>query len=152
MRVVFGADHAGFSLKEILLEHVAALGHEVVDVGTNSTAPVDYPVFSRALAEAIINGDAERGVLVCGSGVGASVAANKVTGIRAAICHDCYSAAQGVEHDNMNVLTLGGRVIGIESAKVLVEAFLGATFHSDVERYVRRVGEIEAIERDYSHG
>jgi ribose 5-phosphate isomerase B len=152
MRVVLGSDHAGFSLKETLREHVAALGHEVIDVGTYNTDPVDYPDFARAVGEAVISGEAERGVLICGSGVGASVAANKVTGIRAAICHDCYSAAQGVEHDNMNVLTLGGRVIGIESAKVLVEAFLGATFRSDVERYVRRVGEIEAIERDYSHG
>jgi ribose 5-phosphate isomerase B len=152
MRVVLGADHAGYLLKEVLRKHVSALGHEVIDVGTHSTDPVDYPDFARAVGEAVVGGDAARGVLICGSGVGASVAANKVTGIRAAICHDCYSARQGVEHDNMNVLTLGERVIGVERAKVLVEAFLSATYHSEVERYARRVGKIKAIERDYSGG
>jgi ribose 5-phosphate isomerase B len=152
MRVVLGADHAGYLLKEVLRKHVSALGHEVIDVGTHSTDPVDYPDFARAVGEAVVGGDAARGVLICGSGVGASVAANKVTGIRAAICHDCYSARQGVEHDDMNVLTLGERVIGVERAKVLVEAFLSATYHSEVERYARRVGKIKAIERDYSGG
>lgn len=152
MRVVVGSDHAGFELKEIIREHLTALGHEVVDVGTHSTESVDYPDFARAVGEAVVGGVGERGVLICGSGIGASIAANKVTGVRAAICHDCYSARQGVEHDDMNVLTLGERVIGVERAKVLVETFVDATYRSDVERYARRVAKVEAIEREYSGG
>lgn len=152
MRVVVGSDHAGFELKEIIREHLTTLGHEVVDVGTHSTESVDYPDFARAVGEAVVGGVGERGVLICGSGIGASIAANKVTGVRAAICHDCYSARQGVEHDDMNVLTLGERVIGVERAKVLVETFVDATYRSDVERYARRVAKVEAIEREYSGG
>ncbi len=149
MKVVLGADHAGYELKEEMKRYVAGLGHEVIDVGTASLAPVDYPDFARAVGEAIVQGRAERGVLICGSGVGASIAANKVPGIRAAICHDCYSARQGVEHDDMNVLTLGARVIGVELAQELVSAFLGARFSAE-ERHSRRVGKINAIEQEHS--
>jgi ribose 5-phosphate isomerase B len=148
MRIVLGADHAGFLLKQEIHAFLLEKGYEVVDVGTDSTESVDYPDFAEAVGEAVIAGKGERGVLICGSGVGASIAANKITGIRAAICHDHYSAHQGVEHDNMNVLTLGGRVIGIEPAKEIVLAFLGATF-SNEGRHLRRVNEIIAIERKY---
>src|SRR6185312_2635238 len=117
MRIVVGADHAGFEMKQTVAGHLRHLGHEVVDIGTNSDSPVDYPDFAEALAKAINAGEAERGVLICGSGVGASVAANKVPGIRAGLCHDTYSARQGVEHDDMNVLVLGARVIGAEWQK-----------------------------------
>src|SRR5689334_15814345 len=112
MKVVVGADHAGFDLKQALKRYIEGLGHSVVDVGTDSTAAVDYPDFARALGEAVVRGDGERGVLICGSGVGACIAANKIPGVRSAICHDSYSAHQGVEHDDMNVLTLGSRIIG----------------------------------------
>src|ERR1019366_3420776 len=139
MQVVLGSDHAGYELKQALIEHVRTLGHEVSDVGTCSTAAVDYPDFAEALAAAVLDGRAERGVLICGSGVGASVAANKIPGIRAAICHDGYSAHQGVEHDDMNVLVLGSRVIGPELAKELVRDYLRANF-SNEERHVRRLG------------
>lgn len=149
MKVIVAADHAGFRLKEEIRDFVAGLGHEVIDAGTDSEASVDYPDFARAVGEAVVRGQAERGVLICGSGVGASIAANKVRGVRAAICHDSYSARQGVEHDDMNVLVLGGRVIGAELAKDLVTAFLDAQFAGE-ERFVRRVNKITAIERDYS--
>ncbi|HEC24224.1 MAG TPA: ribose 5-phosphate isomerase B [Chloroflexi bacterium] len=149
MRIVVGADHAGYPLKEALKEFIAGLGHEVLDVGTDSTESVDYPDFARALGEAIVQGKAERGVLICGSGVGASIAANKVPGVRAAVCHDTYSAHQGVEHDDMNVLTLGARVIGVELAKELVRSYLAAAFTGE-ERHVRRLGKIRAIEAEYS--
>lgn len=148
MKIVVGADHAGYELKERMKEYIASLGHAVLDVGTDSPQPVDYPEFSRALAEAIVQGQAERGVLICGSGVGASITANKVPGIRAAICHDCYSARQGVEHDDMNVLALGARVIGVEVARELVRAFLDARFSGE-ERHTRRLGKLLAIEREY---
>ena len=114
MRVAIGADHAGFELKQKLSAHLRELGHEVIDVGTMSTDPVDYPDYAEAVGKAILDGPAERGVLICGSGVGASVAANKLPGIRAAVCHDTYSARQGVEHDDMNIVVLGARVIGEE--------------------------------------
>ena len=146
MRVVAGSDHAGFELKQLLLPVLKELGHEVIDVGTNSTAAVDYPDFAEAVGKAILEGRADRGVLICGSGVGASVAANKMHGIRAAVCHDTYSAHQGVEHDDMNVLVLGSRVIGPAVAPELVKAFLSATFTRE-ERHMRRLNKILAIER-----
>lgn len=145
MKVVIGADHAGYEMKEAVKPHIAALGYDVIDIGTFSPEAVDYPDIAAAVARKIVGGEAERGVLICGSGVGASIAANKVEGIRAAICHDTYSAHQGVEHDDMNVLTLGGRVIGLEPAKELIEAFLTARF-SGVERHRRRVNKILALE------
>ncbi len=151
LRVALAADHAGFELKEELIRLVRSLGHEPLDLGTDSTAPVDYPDYAVALAEAIVGGAADRGVLACGSGVGASVAANKVPGIRAGLCHDTYSAHQGVEHDDMNVLVLGGRVIGSALAGELVTAFLGARF-SGAERHVRRLAKIADIERLFGGG
>jgi len=148
MKVALGSDHAGFELKKRLLTDLMAAGQTVIDVGTDSAVAVDYPDFAEKIGAAILSGQAERGVLICGSGVGASVAANKIPGIRAAICHDVYSAHQGVEHDDTNVLVLGARVIGIETARELVSAFLRARF-SNEERHVRRVGKIHAIEQRY---
>jgi len=148
MRIVVGADHAGFILKQEIARDLRAQGHDVIDVGTDSTDPVDYPDFALAVANAVIDEQAERGVLICGSGVGASVAANKVRGIRAGICHDTYSAHQGVEHDNMNVLVLGGRVIGQMLAHELVRAFIGATFNGE-PRHVRRLAKITALEDEW---
>ena len=148
MRLVLGSDHAGYELKQELVEFLRGLGHEVLDVGTWSTAPVDYPDYAEAVAGAVLAGRAERGVLICGSGVGACVAANKIPGIRAAICHDGYSAHQGVEHDNMNVLVLGSRVIGGELAKDLVRDYLRANFSGE-ERHVRRLAKVQAIEARY---
>ena len=145
MRIAIGSDHAGFDMKVGLVKHLGELGHEVVDVGTNSTAPVDYPDFAEAVGKAVLEGRAERGVLICGSGVGASVAANKLRGIRAGLCHDTYSAHQGVEHDDMNVLVLGSRVIGPVLAQDLVTAYLGAKFTNE-ERHVRRLGKVKALE------
>ena len=149
MKVAIGSDHAGFDLKEDLKAYAAGLGHEVIDVGAYRLDPADdYPDFARAVGEAVIGGKAERGILICGSGVGASVAANKIPGVRAAICHDSYSARQGVEHDMMNVLTLGGRVVGIELARDLVRSYLAATFDG-VGRHARRVDKITAIEQEF---
>jgi len=145
MRIVTGSDHAGFEMKAALAKWLRSLGHEVLDVGTDSLAPVDYPDFAAAVAEAVVAGRADRGVLICGSGVGASVAANKVKDIRAGLCHDTYSAHQGVEHDDMNVLVLGARIIGIELAHELVLAFLKATFSGE-ERHVRRLNKIKTLE------
>ena len=150
MKVVIGADHAGFLLKEETAAGLAAEGHEVVDVGTDSTEPVDYPDYAEAVGLAITEGRAERGVLICGSGVGASVAANKLPGIRAAVCHDTYSAHQGVEHDDMNVLVLGARVVGRELAAELIAAFLGARFDAREPRFTRRLKKVEALEARYS--
>ncbi|MFB3880816.1 MAG: ribose 5-phosphate isomerase B [Armatimonadota bacterium] len=147
MRVALGADHAGFEMKQVLAEHLVSLGHGVLDLGTDSTAPVDYPDFSAAVVRAVLAGEAERGIIICGSGVGASVAANKFRGIRAGLCHDCYSAHQGVEHDNMNVLVLGSRVIGLELAKDLAATFLGASFSGD-ERHRRRLAKVAAFEAE----
>ena len=149
MNIILGADHAGFELKRTLKEHIIELGHNVLDIGTDSLEPVDYPDFARIVAEAVADGDADRGVLICGSGVGACIAANKVTGVRAAICHDSYSAHQGVEHDDMNVLVLGARVIGVDPAKEYVQLFLSAHFSEDV-RHVRRLNKVRAIEKHYS--
>jgi len=150
MRLVLGSDHAGYVLKQELVEDLRAQGHEVLDVGTCSTASVDYPDYAEAVAGAVLDGGAERGVLICGSGVGACVAANKISGIRAAICHDGYSAHQGVEHDDMNVLVLGSRVIGGELAKDLVRDYLHANFSGE-ERHVRRLAKVKAIETHYMH-
>jgi ribose 5-phosphate isomerase B len=147
MIIAVAADHGGFSLKGKVIEVVRAAGHEVLDLGAHSLEPADdYPDFARAIGEAIQTGQAERGVLLCGSGVGACVAANKMIGIRAAVCHDTYSAHQGVEHDNMNVLCLGARVIGPELMADLVRAYLGAKFTGE-ERHVRRLAKIDAIEQ-----
>jgi len=148
MRIAIGADHAGFLLKENLAELLKQLGHEVHDLGTYSTDPVDYPDYADAVGQAVLNHSADRGILICGSGVGAVVAANKIPGIRAGLCHDTYSAHQGVEHDNMNVLVLGSRIIGTELAHELVRAFLGAQFSGE-ERHRRRLGKIDAMEARY---
>ena len=151
MKIAVGCDHAGFPLKKVVIDSVQAAGHEVVDVGTFSADPVDFPDFTKKLGEAIQNGEAERGVLICGSGVGAAIAANKMKGIYASICHDTYSAAQGVAHDNMNVLCLGGRVIGPELVKVLVAAFLSAHYLGNDkggERFATRVNKIKDMEQN----
>ena len=143
--MVIGSDHAGFALKVAMGELLRSLGHEVLDVGAFNENPSDYPDFAEAVGRAILDGKADRGVLICGSSVGASVAANKVMGIRAGMCHDSYSAHQGVEHDNINVLVLGSRVVGVKLAEDLVKAFLGAKFTQE-ERHVRRLGKIKALE------
>jgi ribose 5-phosphate isomerase B len=145
MKIAFACDHGGFPLREIILEAIRAAGHDVIDLGAHSPERSDYPDFALKLGQAIQSGQAERGVLVCGSGVGACVAVNKIHGIRGGICHDTYSAHQGVEHDDMNVLCLGARIIGSELAPELVRAFLGAQFLNR-EPYTRRVGKINAIE------
>jgi len=145
MRVAIASDHAGFLLKGKVAEYLGSLGHTVEDLGTRDTTPVDYPDFAEAVATAILGERVERAVLICGSGVGASVAANKFRGIRAGLCHDTYSAHQGVEHDHMNVLVLGGRVIGEALARELVSAFVGAKL-SQESRHLRRLAKIEAIE------
>ncbi|MFY9580819.1 MAG: RpiB/LacA/LacB family sugar-phosphate isomerase [Gaiellaceae bacterium] len=147
MRVAVSFDHRGVKLRAGVLQAIANLGHEIVDLGVETIDPrVDYPDKARDIGEAILSGDAERGVLVCGSGVGASVAASKMPGIRAAICHDVYSAHQGVEHDDMNVLCLGSEVVGAALAADLIRAFLAANFQPE-ERYLRRLQKIEAMER-----
>jgi RpiB/LacA/LacB family sugar-phosphate isomerase len=149
MRVVIGADHAGYELKQHITRFIRELGHQVMDVGTNnSTDPVDYPDYAEATGRAIIENRADRGVLICGSGVGASVAANKLRGIRAGLCHDTYSAHQGVEHDDMNVLVMGGRIIGPELARELVRAYLTVTFTGE-KRHRRRLDKIRALEDQY---
>jgi ribose 5-phosphate isomerase B len=146
MRIAVAADHAGFPLKEIVKQAVYAAGHEVIDLGTNNgTEAVDYPDFAEKLGRAVVDGQADRGVLVCGSGVGACIAANKMDGVYAGLCHDVYSAHQGVEHDNMNVLCLGARIIGPALVPELVNAFLGAEFSTD-ERHRRRVGKVLNLE------
>src|SRR5919206_45624 len=151
MRVAVAFDHRGVKLRDSVLEEIVRRGHEPVDLGTDKAEPkIDYPDKAREVGEAIRGGDAERGVLVCGSGVGASVAACKLPGIRAAICHDAYSAHQGVEHDDMNVLCLGSEIVGGELAAELVRTFLGAKFDGG-ERYVRRLEKIEAMERGVMH-
>jgi ribose 5-phosphate isomerase B len=152
MRVAVAFDHRGVHLRERVIETLSDGGHDVVDLGTDTDAVrIDYPDKARELGEAILRGDAERGVLVCGSGVGAAVAACKMRGIRAAICHDVYSAHQGVEHDDMNVLCLGSEVVGPSLAGDLVSTFLGASFDGG-ERYVERLRKVEAMERAMSNG
>ncbi|HLZ51808.1 MAG TPA: ribose 5-phosphate isomerase B [Candidatus Acidoferrum sp.] len=151
MKVVIGSDHAGFQLKNAMGDLLRSMGNDVLDVGAFNENPSDYPDFAEAVGRAVLDGKAERGVLVCGSGVGASVAANKLPGIRAGMCHDTYSAHQGVEHDNINILVLGSRVIGVALAQDLVRAFLGAKF-SNEERHVRRLGKVKALESKYCPG
>ena len=151
MQVALGSDHAGFELKKVLSDHLQHNGHLVLDVGTYSTDPVDYPDFAEAVGKSVLHGEAERGILICGSGVGAAVAANKIRGIRAGLCHDCYSAHQGVEHDDTNVLVLGARVIGPELAKDISLTFLNARFTAE-ERHQRRLNKIINIEQRYTAG
>ena len=149
MKIAVGFDHGGFPLKQTVLDTVRAAGHEPIDMGTNSAESVDFPDFTEKVGRAIQNGEAERGIIVCGSGVGACIAANKMKGIYASICHDTYSAAQGVAHDDMNVLCLGARVVGVELAVVLIQAFLGAEYQGNKaggERLARRVGKIHKLE------
>ena len=145
MKIVLGSDHAGFELKDHLRGFVESLGHEVIDVGTDSTESVDYPDFAEKVAMAVVEGRADRGIMLCGSGVGASIAANKVPGIRAANCEDYYSAHQGVEHDAMNVLVLGGRIVGRALAEDMVTAYLGAEYTAE-PRHERRLAKVRAIE------
>ncbi len=140
-----GADHAGFELKEHLAARLAAAGHAVIDVGTHSTEPVDYPDSAAAVAQAVVSGKAERGIIVCGSGAGASIAANKIKGVRCALAHDTYSAHQSVEHDDANVIAVGGRVIGPRLAEEVIDAFLAARFTGE-ERHRRRLEKIRALE------
>ncbi len=151
MKVVIGSDHAGFQLKNAMGDLLRSMGNEVLDVGAFNENPSDYPDFAEAVDRAVLDGKAERGVLICGSGVGASVAANKLPGIRAGMCHDTYSAHQGVEHDNINVLVLGSRVVGVALAQDLVRAFMGAKFTNE-ERHVRRLAKVKALETKYCPG
>lgn len=147
MRVVIGSDHAGFELKQQLLAHLESAGYLVIDVGTDSTDPVDYPDFAAAVSRAVVAGEGERGIIVCGSGAGASIAANKITGIRSAVVHDHYTAHQAVEHDDMNVLAIGGRVIGVNTAVEIVDAFLSARFSGE-ERHARRLRKVVELDRN----
>ena len=148
MILAIGADHGGFQLKTIIVNYLKKLGHEVHDLGTNSDEPVDYPDYARAVSKEIMLKKAERGILICGSGVGACVAANKFPGIRAAICHDTFSAHQGVEDDNINILCLGARVVGHELAKEIVRVWLSSSF-SGAERHIRRLAKIDDIEKEF---
>jgi len=146
MRIAIGGDHAGFHAKEEVVAYLKELGHEIRDMGAYAFDPDDdYPDFTLAVAQAVASGEVDRGVMVCGSGVGASVAANKVLGVRAAMCHDTYSAHQGVEHDDMNVLCLGARIVGMELVRELLLAYLGAHFSGE-ERHKRRLEKVKAIE------
>ncbi|HEX9639776.1 MAG TPA: ribose 5-phosphate isomerase B [Candidatus Krumholzibacteria bacterium] len=145
MQIALGCDHAGFALKKTVVAAIEAAGHGILDCGTDSEAPVDYPDYAAAVADAVAEGRAQRGIILCGSGVGACVAANKIRGVRAGICHDIYSAHQGVEHDDMNVLCLGARIIGASVTPELVHAFLAAEFKAE-ERHLRRLSKVQAIE------
>jgi len=147
MNIVLGSDHAGYEMKNMLLVELKAAGHSVIDVGAHGTEPSDYPDFAAAVGRTVLEGRAERGILICGSGVGAAVAANKVRGIRAGLCHDNYSAHQGVEHDDMNVLVLGSRVIGSALARELATTFLAARFTGE-ERHQRRLAKIKRLESE----
>ncbi len=149
MKIAVACDHAGFPLKQTVLEVVRAAGHELLDLGTDSTAPVDYPDFAVKVGRSIQNGAADRAILLCGSGVGACIAANKMNGVYAGVCHDTYSAHQAVEHDEMNVLCIGARIIGPEPAREIIQAFLGARFIGNdpgEERHQRRVGKLRQLE------
>ena len=151
MRIAVGTDHGGYLLKETIIAVIRETGHEALDFGTDSEDPVDYPDFAEKVGSAIKSGKADRGIVICGSGVGICIAANKMQGIWAAICHDTYSAKQGVEHDNMNVLCLGGRIIGTELAKLLVQSFLDARFVGEdqgQERHKRRVEKVKKLEKE----
>ncbi len=146
MKVAIAADHGGYDLKQALIDEARAAGHEVLDLGAHQYEPADdYPDYARYVCQAIQHGQADRGVILCGSGVGAAIAANKHRGVRASVCHDTYSAGQGVEHDDMNVLCLGARVVGIEVARRLIRAFLAARFQTE-ERFQRRLEKVQAIE------
>jgi len=147
LRLAVGGDHAGFSLKEMVIERFGDLVTDLIDCGTHDESPCDYPDFAVEVAEKINGGQADRGLLICGSGVGVSVAANKITGIRAAICHDTYSAHQGVEHDDMNILCIGGRIIGSELAFEIIRSFLAARY-TPQKRHARRLQKILALEED----
>jgi ribose 5-phosphate isomerase B len=149
MKIAIASDHAGFPLKEEVREYVAKLGHEVQDLGAYNTEPSDYPDFAVLVGKALMAGTAERGILICGSGVGVCVAANKMPGVRAGMCHDTYSAHQGVEHDQMNVIVLGARIIGSALAFECVDAYLKAHFITGEPRYLRRLNKVKAIERQY---
>ena len=149
MPITIGSDHAGFDLRKVLIEHLRQSGHQVIDVGTNSTAPVDYPDFAEAVSLNLLRGECARGILLCGSGVGSAVTANKIPGIGAGICHDGYSAHQCVEHDDVNVLVLGARVVGVALAKDLCTTFLNARFTAE-ERHRRRLAKTLSIEQRYA--
>ncbi len=149
MRIAIAADHAGFSLKELVRKHVADLGHEVHDLGAFNTEPSDYPDFAVLVGKELMSGKCDRGILICGSGVGVCIAANKMPGVRASMCHDTYSAHQGVEHDNMNALVLGARIIGEALAFELVDAYLKAVFSATEERLIRRLKKVREIEKQY---
>ncbi len=151
MRIALGCDHGGFPLKQRVASVIQAAGHTVVNCGTDSDCSVDYPDYALRVGQAIVSGEADRGILLCGSGVGISVAANKIPGIRAGVCHDIYSAHQGVEHDDMNVLCLGARIVGEEVAVELVRAFINAQFTQE-ERHLRRLNKVLQIERDAVSG
>ena len=152
MKLVIGSDHAGFPLKEEVRAYLAKAGHDVVDLGAYNTEPSDYPDFAEKVGAALKRGDAPRGILICGSRVGVCVAANKIPGIRAGMCHDTYSSHQGVEHDDMNVIVLGARIIGPSLAFECVDAFIGAKFIANEERFVRRFKKVMAIESKYQCG
>ena len=147
MRIAIGSDHAGFELKQALVTHLEAVGHIVDDLGTNSTDPVDYPDIAAAVARDVVGGRAERCIVVCGSGAGASIAANKVTGARSAVVHDHYTAHQAVEHDDMNVLALGARIIGVTTATEIVDTYLAAAFSGE-ERHMRRLRKVVELDRN----
>ena len=148
MNLVIGSDHAGLDLKKTLIGHLESGGHRVADVGTYTTDAVDYPDYAEKVGRSILRGEAEKGILICGSGVGASVAANKLPGIRAGLCHDVYSAHQGVEHDDMNVLVLGGRVIGPSTAIELVNAYVAAKYTAEA-RHARRLAKVHLLEERF---
>ena len=151
MRLALSSDHAGYELKRDLAAILGQKGHAVLDLGTHSTAPVDYPDAAESVAHALQNGDAERGIIVCGSGAGVSIAANKFPGIRASVCHDTYTAHQAVEHDDINVLCLGARIVGSAVACELIDAFVGARFSRE-DRHQRRLDKVLAIERRFTAG
>lgn len=146
MKIALGTDHAGFKLKEDLKKLLLGMGHEILDVGTYDEAPVDYPDYAALVAKAVNGNEAERGILICGSGVGASIAANKIRGIRASVCHDTYSARQGVEHDNMNIIVIGARVIGVALASDIARTFINAQF-SNEDRHIRRLQKVLDLEK-----
>jgi ribose 5-phosphate isomerase B len=151
MRIAIAADHAGYPLKEQLRDVIGQLGHEVHDLGAYNAEPSDYPDFAELVGECLMSGAADRGILICGSGIGVCVAANKMPGIRAGICHDTYSGHQGVEHDDMNVLVMGSRIVGPALAREITQAYLAANFDETEERFIRRLNKIKAIERLYMH-
>ena|ERR1700674_798199 len=150
MKITIGSDHAGFELKHFLITRLIQDGHQINDVGTHNMEPVDYPDYAEAVGLSVLRGESERGILICGSGVGASVAANKIPGIRAGLCHDSYSAHQGVEHDDINMLVLGSRVIGPELARDLCTIFLKARFTAE-ERHQRRLAKVADMESRYAN-